>query len=213
MLPEVFEAMRPWFVERWANPSSSHLDGQAARQALDLARAQVASLIGAPPDSVVFTGSGTEASNLAIRGSWAARPAERTRILCSAIEHPATRAPMALLASQGAIHPLLDVDSTGRAVVPEALPTDTVLLSVMHANNETGVVQPVAALAEVAHRAGARVHVDAAQTLGKIPVDVDALGADLLTIAGHKLYGPKGVGALFLRPGTPLEPLVVGDPK
>jgi cysteine desulfurase len=205
--------MRPWFVERWANPSSAHPDGHAAREAIAEARAEVARSIGAEPDEIVFTGSGTESSNLAIRGAFAAvrqQVPDRSRVVCTSIEHPATHQPMALLAAGGAEHTVLPVDSSGRAVIPTSLPSDTAVVSVMHANNETGVIQPVAELAAVAHAAGALVHVDAAQSLGKIPVDVDALSADLMTIAGHKLYGPKGVGALYIRRGTPLHPVLVG---
>ncbi len=205
--------MRPWFIERWANPSSSHPDGHAARQAIDQARADVAALIGAQPDEIVFTGSGTEASNLAIRGAYAAlRTTDplRRRLVCTTIEHPATRAPIALLAREGAQTLVLPVDSGGRVEIPPSLPDDSAVVSVMHANNETGVVQPVSRLARLAHDAGAVVHADAAQTLGKIAVHVDDLGVDLLTIAAHKLYGPKGVGALYVRRGTPIEPVVVG---
>jgi cysteine desulfurase len=207
VLPEVFEAMRPWFVERFANPSSSHPAGAMAREAIDHARAQVARAVGARPTEIVFTGTGTEASNLAIRGAF---PQGSARVVITAIEHPATREPAMALQRAGAALTVLGVDAAGAVRVPATLPDDTAVLSVMHANNETGVVQPVRALADLAHRVGAAVHVDAAQSLGKIPVDVDALGADLLTVAGHKLYAPKGIGALFVREGTPLEPLIRG---
>jgi len=208
VLPEVFEAMRPWFVERWANPSSSHPAGQLARQAIDTARGQVAALIGAHPDEIVFTGTGTEASNLAIRGHFGTT--HRSAIAISAVEHPATAQPARLLEREGATLTVLPVDGAGRTVLPSGLRADTAIVSVMHANNETGVVQPIAELAALAHSAGAQMHVDAAQSLGKIAVDVDALGADLLTLAGHKLYAPKGIGALYIRRGVAIEPLIRG---
>lgn len=208
VLPQVFEAMRPWFVERWANPSSSHPAGQLARQAIDTARSQVAALIGAHPHEVLFTGTGTEASNLAIRGHFPTT--HRSAVVISAIEHPATVQPARLLERGGATLTVLPVDGAGRTALPSGFSADTALVSVMHANNETGVVQPIAELSALAHAAGARMHVDAAQSLGKIEVDVDALGADLLTIAGHKLYAPKGIGALYIRQDVPIEPLIRG---
>lgn len=199
VLPEALDAMLPWFTERFANPSSSHPDGQAARRAIDAAREQVAGLVGARPEEVVFTGSGTEANNLAIRGVL-----QRTggRLVLSAIEHPATARNTALFP-----HTVLPVGPDGR-VVDSELPPDTALVSVMHANNETGILQPVRALADRAHARGAVVHTDAAQSVGKVPVDLDTLGADLLSFAGHKLYGPKGIGVLVHR--VPIEPVLLG---
>ncbi|MEZ4323292.1 MAG: cysteine desulfurase family protein [Myxococcota bacterium] len=208
VLPEVFEAMRPWFVERWANPSSTHTEGVAARRAIDAAREQVASLIGAQASEIVFTGSGTESSNLAIRGAF--ERSEAMRVVITAIEHPATVEPARHLESGRAMLTRLRVDASGRTVVPHGLPSDTAVLSVMHANNETGVIQPVRELAALARLHEAVVHCDAAQSLGKIPVDVRDLDVDLLTIAGHKLYAPKGVGALYVRRGLDLAPVLRG---
>ncbi|MCA9566982.1 MAG: cysteine desulfurase [Myxococcales bacterium] len=206
--PDVLAAMLPWFTERFANPSSPHPDGVAAREAIETARAAVAGLLGAPAHTVVFTGGGTEASNLAIRGVMARCPG---RPLCiGTLEHPATREPALYLERQG--HPLawLPAGPSGAVHADTPLPDGLALVSLMHANNETGVLQPVRAIADRAHALGALVHTDAAQSVGKVPVDVDALGADLLTVAGHKLYGPKGVGALYVREGVELEPLVRG---
>lgn len=202
VLPEVFEVMEPWFVRRFANPSSSHPDGVAARQAIELARDQVASLIGAQPDQITFTGGGTEANNLAIVGL------EPAVIAISTIEHPAVTQPVLALERAGATVHRLQVGAHGRVV--DGVPAGTTLCSVMLANNETGVIQPIAALAAQVHAQGGRMHTDAAQAVGKIPVHVDALGVDLLTIAGHKLYGPKGVGALYVRAGVELSPVLRG---
>lgn len=210
LLPEVVEAMLPYLREHFGNPSSGHLYGRRAKAAVEEARAQVAAMIGAAPEELLFTSGGTEANNLAIRGVTASSSG-RDRIWSSVIEHPATTRPVEWLALQGLRVQRLEVDAGGRVRLDQAhFDEHTQLVTVMHANNETGVLQPIAELSQRAHRVGALVHTDAAQSLGKVPVQVDALGVDLLSIAGHKLYAPKGVGALYVRRGTPVSPLLLG---
>lgn len=209
--PEVRAAMEPWLSTEWGNPSSGHAHGRAAADALARARAQVASLIGAEPGEILFTSGGTESDNLALLG----QPRERGRLAISAVEHPAVEEPAELLERAGweirrlPVTPQGSVDPGAAAPMLEA---GVDVLSVMTAQNETGVIQPVAALAKLARAAHpqAVVHTDAAQAVGKIPVNVDALGVDLLTIAGHKLYAPKGIGALYVRTGTALRPRLHG---
>lgn len=214
VLPEVLEAMLPWLGPAAANPSSAHPSGRAARRAIEAARAQVAELIGASADEIVFSSGGTESSNLAIFGvapPWS--PDGRAGVVTSAVEHPATARPCDRLAERGYRVTRLPVDA--RCVVDleaarVAIDADTRLVTVMHANNETGTLQPIAELARLARAAGALVHTDAAQSVGKVPVRVAELDVDLLTVAGHKLYAPKGVGALFVRRGVKLTPHTLG---
>lgn len=209
--PAVLEAMLPYLTEHFGNPSSAHALGHTAHDAVAKARAQVASLIGAAPDEIVFTSGGTEASNMAIRGT-AAISARRT-IVTTNIEHPATDACCAVLAKQGFIIKRLKSSAAGLVDADEAralIDGDTALVTIIHAQNEIGTLQPVAEIAALAHAVGALVHVDVAQSVGKVPVDVTALDADLLSIAGHKLYAPKGVGVLYIRRGVALPPLLVG---
>jgi cysteine desulfurase len=209
--PEVVEAMLPYLRQHFGNPSSGHVYGRRAKEAVERARAQVAALLNAAPHEIVFTSGGTEANNLAIQG--ATDLVDRPWLVTSAVEHPATREPLRLLASQGWSVATIPVDFSGRLELHRALLSideQTCLVTVMHANNETGTLQPVDELAEVARARGALVHTDAAQSVGKVPVDVRALGVDLLSIAGHKLYAPKGVGALFVREGLTLPPLLRG---
>jgi cysteine desulfurase len=216
--PAVLDAMLPFLREHFGNPSSTHAFGKAAREAVEVARGQVAALIGADPDEIVFTGGGSEASNHAIKGTCLAdgvRP-EDVHIVVSAIEHPATANPSRWLRRRGAAETILPVGGYGTVDpddVKEALSASAHrvrLVSIMHSNNEVGTLMPVRAIAAVCRERGALVHTDCAQSLGKVSVNVRELGVDFLTVAGHKLYAPKGVGALFVRRGVKLEPLVHG---
>jgi cysteine desulfurase len=212
--PRVTEVMLPHLTEFFGNPSSSHPYAGVPRRALAEARAQVAALIGARPAEIVFTASGSEADLLAIRGALLASGRPRPHMITQATEHPAVlETCRALEYLHGARITVLPVDGGGRvspAALAAALQDDTVLVSIMAANNETGVLQPVAELAALARRRGVLFHSDAAQAAGKIPVDVSSWGVDLLTVVGHKMYAPKGIAALYVREGVQLEPVVHG---
>ena len=211
--PDVVKAMLPYFSDAFGNPSSIYSYGQEARGAIEEARGSVASLIGAREDEVVFTSGGTESDNSAIVGAAFARQGKRDHIIASAIEHHAVLETCKSLERRGFQVTYLPVDEYG-LVDPEelkkALTDRTAVVSVMHANNEVGTIQPVAELAAIAREAGACFHTDAVQTVGHIPVNVDQLGVDMLSMSAHKLYGPKGVGALYIRKGTKLVPFMHG---
>lgn len=212
--PRVTEVAMPYLTEHFGNPSTTTIFGENARAGIARARGQVADLLGSRPDELVFTGGGTESDILAIRGAALANRDRGDHVVTQHTEHPAVlETCRALERLYGFRITYLPVDQRGR-VDPEdleaAVTASTVLVSVMHANNETGTIQPIAELAALAHRRGALFHTDAAQSVGKIRVRVDELGVDLLTVAGHKLYAPKGVGALFVRSGVRLEPVIYG---
>ncbi|MBM3941529.1 MAG: aminotransferase class V-fold PLP-dependent enzyme [SAR202 cluster bacterium] len=206
--PQVAQAMLPYIHSYFGNPSSGHSFGAAAKQAVEQARGQVAALLGAVPQEVVFTSGGTEANNYAIKGVAGAYRSRGNHIITSAVEHPAVIEVCKHLETQGCAVTYLPVDQYGMvdpAAVERAITPRTILVTVMHANNEVGTIQPIRQIADIAHRHGVIVHSDCAQSIGKIPVNVDDLGVGLLSVAGHKLYAPKGVGALYVRSGIKLE--------
>jgi cysteine desulfurase len=213
MAPEVVAAMTPYLVSRFGNASSVHKRGEAAREAIEEARARVATLIGGTPEEIVFTATGSEANNLALKGLLLGATSERRRLVISAIEHPSVLETARHLESRGFPLTIVPVGESG-VVDPErvraVLGPDVALVSVMWVNNETGMIQPVAPIADLAHAAGARFHCDAVQAAGKVPIAVADLGADLLSLAAHKLYGPPGAAALYVRRRTRLVPLVHG---
>ena len=214
MAPDVIEAVARASRDTFGNASSIHHFGQQAKAVLDDARSELAALIHGDPSEIVFTGGGTEADNMAIRGAAEAiEPIGRRHLIASPIEHEAVLNTLKALARRGWRTTLLPVDESG-IVAPdrlrEALQDDTALVSVMHANNEIGTIQPIAELAQLAHARGALLHTDAVQSVGKIPVDVRALGADLLSLSAHKFNGPKGAGALWIKRGTRMLPILTG---
>lgn len=213
MAPEVIEAMAAAFVEIFGNASSLHQPGLSARAALEEARERVAGFIGAEAGEVYFTSGGTESDNLAIRGAALANRDRGKHIITTTIEHPAVLEPCKALEKEGFEVTYLPVTREGLVEVEAleaAIRKDTILISIMHANNEIGTIQPIAEAGEIARSRGIVFHTDAVQTVGKIPAKVDDLGVDLLSISSHKLHGPKGVGALYIRKKTPIEPIIFG---
>lgn len=211
--PEVVEALRPFLSEHYGNPSSQHWACAPAKHAVEKARSQVAALLGCAPQEIVFTSGGTEANNHAIKGVFFALRERGNHIITTQVEHPAVLQPCHFLERLGAEVTYLSVDGTG-VVNPEdvrkAITPRTILVSVMHSNNEVGTIQPIAEISRITRERGVLLHTDAAQSVGKIPTKVAELGVDLLSVAGHKLYAPKGVGALYLRQDVQLEPLMHG---
>lgn len=211
--PGVAKALLPFIFENFGNPSSSHAYGQTAKAAVENARGQVAKLLNCSPSEILFTSGGSESNNTALKGvAWHLQD-KGNHIITSEIEHPAVLNVCAWLSTKGFEITYLPVDHYGQ-VRPDdlaaALTDRTILVSIMHANNETGTIQPIRHLAELAHRQGALFHTDAAQSVGKIATDVQALGVDFLTVAGHKLYAPKGIGALYIRQGVEIDSLIHG---
>jgi cysteine desulfurase len=209
----VAAVMKPFLDDHFGNPSSGHWAAAPAKAALETARGQVAALLGCEHDEIAFTSGGTEANNLALKGVYFARRGNGDHIITSRVEHPAIIAPCQFLERLGARITYLPVDGFGRVdpdALQQAMTARTILVSIMHANNEVGTIQPVAECARIAREHGVLFHTDAAQSVGKIATDVNGLEVDLLSVAGHKVYAPKGVGALFIRRGVRLEPLLHG---
>lgn len=211
--PEVAETMRRYLSEGYGNPSSQHWAGRPAREAIEAARAQVAALLGCAAGEIVFTSGGSEANNHALKGAFLTRNGSGAHIITSAIEHPAIIKPCRFLERLGATITYLPVDGSGLVdpdTVRKAITDETILISVIHANNEVGTIQPIAEISHIARQRGVLFHTDAAQSVGKIATKVGELGVDLLSLAGHKLYAPKGVGALYIRHGIEIESLIHG---
>ena len=211
--PEVFEAMKPYFQEEFGNASTLYKLGRDGKRAMENARAQVASIIGAEPKDVIFTSGGTESDNIAIKGIAYKLKNKGRHIITSNIEHPAVHETCKYLEKNGFKVTYVPVGTDGllkASDVEDAIRDDTILITVMHANNEIGTIQPITEIGKIAHEKGILFHTDAVQSVGKIPVDVNALNVDMLSISSHKLYGPKGIGALYIKKGVRLEPIIHG---
>jgi cysteine desulfurase len=211
--PDVVKEMLPYFTEYYGNPSSIYSIGQEAKEGIEVARSQVAGLIGAQPEEIVFTGGGTEADNYAFKGLAFSRETRGNHFITSAIEHHAVLETAAFLEERGFEVTYLPVDNDGLVNpqdVKNAIKPTTVLVSIMHANNEVGTIQPIEEIGRITKEAGVLFHTDAVQTFGHLPIDVNKMGVDMLSASAHKLYGPKGVGALFVRKGITLMSLIHG---
>jgi cysteine desulfurase len=213
LAPEVVDAMQPLLKDYYGNPSALHWAGKPVKGLLKNARKQVSDLIGCSPSEVIFTSGGSEANNFALKGFYFKNMHKGNHIITSKIEHPAILNPCRFLENIGARVTYVGVDQYGRVSTEEiekSITKDTILITIMHSNNETGTLQPIVEIGEIAEKYGIAFHTDASQSVGKVPVDVNALKVDMLTIAGHKLYAPKGIGALFIRNSVELEPLIHG---
>ncbi len=211
--PAVAEAMQPYIAKHYGNPSSAHEYGRSTKNAVERARQQVAALLGCTPEEIIFTSGGSESNNTVLKGVVYAYRHQGKHLITSAVEHPAIINPCRFLEQQGIEVSYLPVDRTGMvdpADVRQAITPQTILISIMHANNEVGTLQPIVEISRIAREHGVLMHTDAAQSVGKIPTGVDELGVDFLSIAGHKVYAPKGIGALYIRAGVALEPLIHG---
>lgn len=213
MAPEVVDAMMPLLNDFYGNPSALHWAGKPVKSLLHQARKQIAELINCSPREIIFTSGGSEANNNALKGFYFKNLHKGNHIITSKIEHPAILNPCRFLEKMGAKVTYVGVDQFGRVSpqeIKKAITKDTILISIMHSNNETGTLQPIKEIGEIAESFGVAFHTDASQSIGKVPVNVNELRVDMLTIAGHKLYAPKGIGALFIRNGIEIEPLIHG---
>jgi cysteine desulfurase len=211
--PEVVEAMQSFLSDSYGNPSSTHWAGAPVKAAIDQARKQVAGLLNCDPGELIFTSGGSESNNHALKGIYYALKDKGNHIITTQIEHPAILNPCKFLEKIGARVTYVGVDRYGQlsaADIEKAITNETILISVMHANNEIGTLQPIKEISHIAKKHQIMFHTDAAQSVGKIPTDVEELGVDLLSVAGHKLYAPKGIGALYIRKGTLIEPFIHG---